>query len=76
MKRVKLFENSLGRFETFYNDKQYSTLTCGNRLYLFDEEDKLVLGRVEHNSKYGYYWVSDDGLQIEYLRNGIYGYVE
>ena len=75
MKRVKLFENSEGRFETFFKGEHYSTLTCGNRLYLFDEDDVLCPGRVEHNN-YGYYWICDDGLQIEYLRNGIYGYVE
>lgn len=76
MKRVKLIKNSDGRFETFYNDEHYSTLTCGNRFHLLCCDCvKKIPGRIEYN-RYGYYWVSDDQLEVEYLRNGIIGFVK
>lgn len=77
MKKIKLKKNSDGRFETYFKNEYYSTLTCGSRLYLPCEEcdcNELIPGRVEHNIHHGYFWISDDYLQVEYLKDGLIGY--
>lgn len=52
---------------TVMNDTYIKTLTCGNSfIYMPDDEDIEVLGRIEHSINKGYYWI-DEVTEINFI---------
>ena len=80
MTEVYVKENlETGRFDCYnaLTDKFEQTLTMGNSFILIlDEDDLEVPGRIEHNSTHGYYWTDTEEVMVQYLRDGMKGYVE
>ena len=55
------------------NGEQIDTLTCGSRFNLYcDDEDVMVVGRIEHHNTNGYYFICHEGY-VTYLYNGMLG---
>ena len=62
---------------TVMYDKYIKTLTCGNTfIYIPDDEDIEVPGRIEHSNNRGYYWIDTDDFSSIGLYIGMRGYVE
>lgn len=68
-----------GRYDcyTVMDDKCIKTLTCGNSfIYMPDDEDIEVPGRIEHSINKGYYWIDTDDFSSIGLHTGMRGYIE
>ncbi len=80
MTEVYLKKNQeTGRFECYnaLTDEFISILTCGNFfIYLPDDEDLEVPGRIEHSVNRDYYWIDSESLSSISLYNGMRGYIE
>lgn len=68
------YNPATSRYDCYKGKHIVHTLTCGSRFNLyFDDEDMLVVGRIEYHSTYGYYWIGDDEIGVMYLSNGLQG---
>ena len=57
MKQGRIYKNEWGRFQ-LENDSCY--WTCGDRMQIYDDEERVwVEGRVEHGES-SYYWTNDE----------------
>lgn len=61
------------RFDCYKGSKHITTLTCGIKFNLYcDDEDRFVVGRIEHHNTNGYYFICEDRY-VMYLYNGMIG---